>query len=780
MRLLRAFAVGLMLALALNDASAAWAQTKSAAAIDYKAWDATASRAESVLATGRASSASLQVLRQQIVDYRAKLQAAQAANSDRIKTLTAQIAGLGPPPKAGTTEPAEIAKRRAELAAELKTAKAPALTAEEAYRRADGLARQIDKTVRERQANALVELGPSPVNPANWPAVLADLTTWARGLRIETQSAWGRPTTRAQFRARVPLMLFYLALALALLVESHVWVRRAVDRVYAGGLSRPAARVLAFVVSLAEPALLMIGVLALARAFFATGVVGLRGDVILAVLPQIGLAIIAARWLAGVYFDSRAAVVPQLSLSAERRAHARWHAAALGGALGAQMLLLKVAPAQNFSAAGRAVLGFVLIAIGAWLLYRVGRSMASQAASGTSESAERSYRAQIMRVIGRGVMTVALAGPALAAFGYLNAGATLVFPSILSLALLALVAILKRLVSDLYALATGADEAAHDSLIPVLIGLVLTLLAVPVLALIWGAKVSDLTEIWARFGAGFQLGSARISPTDFVIFAVVFVVGYTLTRALQGTLRTTVLPRTKVDIGARMAIISGAGYVGIMLSALVAISAAGIDLTSLAIVAGALSVGIGFGLQNIVSNFVSGIILLIERPIKPGDWIKVGAAEGYVRAISVRSTRIQTFDRSDVIVPNADLIAGAVTNYTLDDHVGRVIIKVGVAYGTDTRKVAKILEEIAAAHPMTVSNPPPGVAFVAFGADSLDFEVRAILRDVNYILSVKSDINHEIAHRFAAEGIEIPFAQRDVWFRNPEALAAAGNEEKKT
>ncbi|MEL7029010.1 MAG: mechanosensitive ion channel domain-containing protein, partial [Pseudomonadota bacterium] len=189
--------------------------------------------------------------------------------------------------------------------------------------------------------------------------------------------------------------------------------------------------------------------------------------------------------------------------------------------------------------------------------------------------------------------------------------------------------------------------------------------------------------------------------------------------------------------------------------------------SNLAIIAGALSVGIGFGLQSIVNNFVSGLILLFERPIKVGDWIVTNSGEGLVKRISVRSTEIETFDRSSIIVPNAELISAAVTNWTYKDKIGRVIVPVGVTYDADPAEVIEILEKVARDLPVVLDYPAPFVYFDEFGDSSLNFQLRAYIRDINSSLSARTQIRVGIFNALKEAGIEIPFPQRDLHVKDP-------------
>ncbi|QUJ77985.1 DUF3772 domain-containing protein [Sulfitobacter albidus] len=770
--------------------------------VDMEAWRSLASEAEAAVDEEDTTDAQLESLRGDLVAYREQFNAARGVNSERIESLREQIAALeqpadgsaggsvtdalagaagsdpapaeeepAPPEEATNGQQNEIAAQRADLEEQLATLTAPVRVADAAYSRADGLIGEIDRVLRTRQTEALLEVVESPLNPVHWPTALGALSAATDGLWRADSGTQSDQRART-LRNNLPVILLSALIGLILIVRGRVWAKLMVGRLRNSHTRWAGVR--RFVISLLRIALPLVGLWMLTFAARQTGHLGMRGTELAQLLPILGGMMLGFRWVAEQVF-SRDEDDALIALSKGDRAGMRYLVGAITLLLIANTVLRTLLELDDAGTAARTVISFPFTVLIAYCVFRLGRLLRRYGSEIVEEEDAEITRAstlgRVVRSLGTGALVVAVVSPVLQAAGYANAAEYLLYPFVTSLVVLGLVLALQRFTADLYGAITGQGEAARDTLLPILFGMILLMLAAPVLALIWGARVSDLTEIWAAFQRGFAVGSTRISPTDFLTFALIFTAGYLLTRLAQGALKTNVLPKTRIDKGGQNAIVSGLGYVGIFLAALLAITGAGIDLSSLAILAGALSVGIGFGLQNIVSNFVSGIILLIERPISEGDWIEVsGGQMGYVRDISVRSTRIETFDGTDVIVPNADLVSGTVTNFTRGNTLGRVIIPVGVAYGTDSKRVETILKEIADAQPMAVTQPPPTVLFVNFGADALEFEIRMFLRDVNWMMAVKSDVNHEIAKRFDEEGIEIPFAQRDVWLRNPEVL----------
>lgn len=316
----------------------------------------------------------------------------------------------------------------------------------------------------------------------------------------------------------------------------------------------------------------------------------------------------------------------------------------------------------------------------------------------------------------------------------------------------------------------GVDEAMPWlGWIYALAVIVLWLLAAYGVMKVWGISGKTMESLLGYLLDGFQVGSLTIVPLRVVIAILIFAILLALSGWVRRRMESVWLVNSRMERGSREALVTISGYTGMAVALLIALAVAGVKFTSLAIIAGALSVGIGFGLQNIVNNFVSGLILLFERPVKTGDWIMVGSTEGYVKRISIRSTLIQTFDRADVIVPNSELISSQVTNWMLYDPRGRVRVPVGVAYGSDTQKIKELLLQIAAAHPSVITDgsmTEPKVLFLGFGDSSLNFELRAFIQNIDERLQVVSDINFAIDAAFREHNIEIPFPQRDLHVRS--------------
>ncbi|MFW5989392.1 MAG: mechanosensitive ion channel family protein, partial [Desulfosudaceae bacterium] len=239
---------------------------------------------------------------------------------------------------------------------------------------------------------------------------------------------------------------------------------------------------------------------------------------------------------------------------------------------------------------------------------------------------------------------------------------------------------------------------------------------------------------------------------------------HTLVILLKQALKEKILSRRHVEPGLQESVVTITGYLIWLIGLFIVLRIIGISAASLTVLFGAVGIGLGFGLQNIFNNFVSGIIILFERPIKVGDVIEINGLWGTVKKINVRSTQVRTFDNADLIIPNSDFINQQLTNWSFKDVRVRRNIVVGVAHGSDTQLVRKTLFEIAYNHPQVYKRPHPEVLFEDFGESALIFKLR-LWASIKYFLSVETDVRFEIDRKFRELGITIPFPQRDVYIR---------------
>ena len=751
--------------LGLCLAGAAGAQVSDGA---WEAWEAEATLARSVIDAGAAGPETLENLRLQLETQRnAAAKIANEAAAD-IENIQAELDALGPAPADGQIEAPEAADIRSEVTERLNAARAEQGRAQRAVAQTRNLLEDLAALGQRNFIRRLENRSPSPLLPATWVEASRASSNLVSRVAREIRRNIAGDTMRAELERRAPVALLALIIGLFVLFGLRGTALKALMR-GAGGASQRGSRLM-LGVGLTAARVLLTGLAAglILYGVGSLGVLGRVGDALFRDAGQGVAIIIAAYALAAAMFSPEAAGLRLFSLANDQARGAFRSIILLAVIVAIDQALSNALDAMNAPAGAWSALTFLSVTLGAIALYRLTIKLGVS----PPDPSNVALTLQGYRILRRAVLAVCIAAPLLAMIGFSYAARYVFFPTVTSIAIIAIAYLIFAVIRETVDVFLAHDEKRGERfrLIPVFVGFILFCAVVPVLALVWGASVLDLRAAYDLASSGLVLGDFSLSPIDFITFALVFGVGYTLTRAAQRVLGVSVLPRTSITEGGASALISGVGYVGVFLAAIIAISATGIDLSNLAIVFGALSVGIGFGLQNIVNNFVSGVILLVERPIKVGDWIDVGGQSGYVKKVNVRSTEIETFDRASYIVPNSDLISAPVLNWTHSNKVGRVRNPIGVAYGTDPRKVETILNEIAREHPLVINNPAPVVYFMGFGADSLDFELRTYLNDVNWMVNVMSDINFRINERFAEEGVEIPFAQRDLHIKNPEAL----------
>ncbi|MDQ7070322.1 MAG: DUF3772 domain-containing protein, partial [Rhodobacterales bacterium] len=414
-RLLSMVAVALVLAANLSPVSA----QNSIEPPDYALWEQTVNRAQEAIDAGRASNAALEELRSQLVAWRLEFQKAQGVNSNAIATVASQISALGPVPEEGG-EAFEIAQQRQALTLRQNTLESPVKAAEVAYSRADGLIRGIDEIIRERKADALLQIGPSPVDPTNWSAGYSALSGLIHSIQVEFRTAYDSPVQSAEMNKDLPFTIFLVLVGLVLLLRGR---RLAEKWAHAVQESQATAQrwLLAFGLSLGQMGLPFLGLIFLIEAVYSTGLVGLRGDIFLSALPTAGMVLLASRWLGARMFSRSESADAPLKLGQAKRREGRLYAGLIGLVVAIRLLIVEMSGFDNWTENARVVILFVPVVLVALLLFRMSRLLLIHSQHDTDSEDERGYRSRLGYILARALLVVSVISPALATIGYFQA-----------------------------------------------------------------------------------------------------------------------------------------------------------------------------------------------------------------------------------------------------------------------------------------------------------------------------------------------------------------------
>jgi len=691
-------------------------------------------------------------LRERIADLEPKF----AKIEERLKQL-------GPPPaKDAPPENAALAEERARLQKEFSEIEAPLKQARSLAARGDQIADQITEQRRAAYARQLFEQSPSVLSPGLWLDSANALGSEIGDL-VYSVRAWVDMLRAPENQSRVGVaLLILLAIGVAVLLLRR-WLRQYGAR-SPGTQTRFGKAVAALGVVLR---IMLVAPLMTAAVVAVLEKFQLLPDHLLEIAYGLVAAVAIATGGRAVATGVLAPEAPERRLIALDDATVRvlmralvWSARAMG-LLVVSLVVHKVVTAPPVLLI-TTNMAFALVVCGLlaqllWDSYRPREDV----------DAETLPRALWIRAIGWLVLTVMVAALLIGYSGF----ATFIAERMLStLAVLGMLFLLLILTHTLFierlgaGTARGRTIAANFGVSPRRLGLIASLVSGGIcLFLIFGAMLlivgpwevtaGDFLDTLKGFAFGFRIGEVTISFGAILASAFWLLVALLITKALQKWLERYLLPRTEMEPSLQQSIAAIAGYIGVIVAIVLALTQLGIDLQKVALIAGALSVGIGFGLQSIVSNFVSGLILLAERPIRIGDLVVVKGEEGYVRRIRVRATEIETFDRASVIIPNAEFITGAVKNWTHANTTGRIIIKVKLPFNSDPELVCQTLLGSATEHPRILKQPPPRALLLGFADNGLEFELRAFVGHVDDGLVTRSDLHLDILRRFRDAGI---------------------------
>lgn len=688
----------------------------------------------------------------------------------RLEDVDTRLKQIGDPPEEGqpaeeagiAAERARLGERRTNLDGALKQARLLML-------RADNISERITERRRALFTRELLGRTSSAVDPKFWTEAFRAVPVALRGVMLLTEGwinyARAAETPWTIAAALLTLIAFSICAILFLRwFERHTLRPRRLETRFSKSLY---ALLTLLRITLTMP--IVVGAAVLIIDAF-----GLMPDRI----QEVGLGLAAAIGIAS--FGRGVAVALFAPGEPERRLininddiaqlvsrDMIWAARVLGAVGFLTLLFRSVVAPVALTVATSALFALAIAVILCHFLFRIGRTETPEdeiSGAGWLRTAGWLLVIGIVATLATGFIGLAafLAGRFLIALGVLGAlYVLLVFIDALFADVLSASSPRAKAISNFFGLKPRSIELLGTLLSATLRILLILAVLLPLLGP-WGIFAADFSSAVREATFGFRIGEVTISFANIFTAFAILLIGVLATRAVQRWLAVQFLPRTTLDPSLQNSVATIFGYIGVIAAIAIALAELGVDFQKITLVAGALSIGIGFGLQSVVSNFVSGLILLAERPIRVGDIINVKGEEGRVLRIHVRATEIETGDRANVIIPNSELITQVVKNRTHTDTFARVAVPVGVAYGSDVGKVRDILFEIAKKHPHVMDTPAPTVFLTGFGESAINFELGWVVRNIGDGAGIKSDICFAILERFHEAGIDMPYPQRVI------------------
>ncbi|HET6159479.1 MAG TPA: DUF3772 domain-containing protein [Dongiaceae bacterium] len=755
-RILAALFGVLILALAVPT----WAQ--DTAAEKLQGWESSLTDIERELAADPDLSPSrygeiLQTVSKLIADARAL----RSAEQQQTQPLRGQLGQLGAPPAEGAPpEDRDIAATRARLSDEIGKSDARVKRADLAITRAQGIQDQIGQREQALTQRKLAVRGPVPLLPSTWHAAFSDPDATYRSIPNSATQWWHNLQIADMDKVTIGIGLGILIVAGMLAFPVRRWVlAKWGPRAEADAPSYTRRIMAAVAGTIARILLPTLAVVALHGLFVVTLSQQNYDSAFPIFVLSSGGSLILFFVVSGLTVACLSPDVPAWRIVPVpvKAAAKLGHRVVVGAGLFLLLAIINNAvsnprtlqPSEDFSA---------ILALFASIIAAIAFLPGLRAKYWVSDTHFKSRLSWFLRGLAAlvilGALVAALAGYASLAADLLSAlgestllvGGALLLREVIGEGIRAFMTPGRRFYDALSRTTGLSPEIGRRLTFWVRFGADVILWPPVIYGVLIACRISPtLLNAWlVRIFTQIQLGGINLSLVDLATAIVTIVIGLLVVGGMKRWVRERVMPNTQLDLGMQNSISTGVGYIGGLIVIMIAIMVLGIDFSSIALVAGALSVGIGFGLRTVVENFVAGLLLLIERPIKTGDWIVVGTTEGIVKSISVRSTEIETFDRASIIVPNSALIASPVTNWTHKNRIARVIVKLSIAPNAEARQIERLLIACAAQGEHVMKHPAPSVIFRAIGAETLDFELRCFVSDTDHYLPTLSALNFAI------------------------------------